>query len=529
MNINDMINISYIENETNVQLIISNNKIWYIDFNRLIREESILSSSLIKKIIIVSDLPEIKISFMESDLNSIINEPIIFNDILLININNLLNVSLFSIISYSLTQILNTVNKFEIINELAYVWPKDYFNISYETLVLLDEVNTQSDYLKSFFDINFPKFIINDTVGVSVIDSETVDKMKSNLDISKINVITGKITDEPLLSVFDTLRADFMTDVAADGMMISPPSKRINEAQFGTTKRSKNQKTPVSCSSINQLYVTPGVCSSETIARKDSLLSLLSDEEVVGKVKLEDEGDGEEGECEEEENSRRPTYAQALNVDKKDQFSIFKDSLCGRRSSGDIDPDRQKRRRKEENRVTSETWAAIAETGRAAEYYVYQVLSQKLTNFDINNWVSSARSYYFPNSKIPIDDGLGYDFIYEDIDNMIGGGRYLIEVKGTSKIYMNQFELHEQQLQFSKKISIAKRLPNDLKEISNIIHNNINLDEIKNYKDAHYMIICVSNVLQNPKIQHIYDNVENSINEGKIQLKTLTYLVDINN
>eukprot|EP00916_Digyalum_oweni_P019021 GHVL01031728.1.p1 GENE.GHVL01031728.1~~GHVL01031728.1.p1 ORF type:complete len:113 (-),score=31.16 GHVL01031728.1:391-729(-) len=112
---------------------------------------------------------------------------------------------------------------------------------------------------------------------------------------------------------------------------------------------------------------------------------------------------------------------------------------------------------------------------------------------------------------------------------MIGGGRYLIEVKGTSKIYMNQFELHEQQLQFSKKISIAKRLPNDLKEISNIIHNNINLDEIKNYKDAHYMIICVSNVLQNPKIQHIYDNVENSINEGKIQLKTLTYLVDINN
>lgn len=90
----------------------------------------------------------------------------------------------------------------------------------------------------------------------------------------------------------------------------------------------------------------------------------------------------------------------------------------------------------------------LVQTGATAELFFYTYLLNCYGNgVSLNNWRSSNRLNYYPNSLDYIDDGLGYDFEVLDTLNIFGKNfenthsHCYFEVKGTKQTYDNSFRI----------------------------------------------------------------------------------------
>ena len=90
----------------------------------------------------------------------------------------------------------------------------------------------------------------------------------------------------------------------------------------------------------------------------------------------------------------------------------------------------------------------LVQTGTTAELFFYTYLLNCYGNgISLNNWRSSNRLSYYPNSHDYIDDGLGYDFEVLDTLNIFGKNfenthsHCYFEVKGTKLAYDNSFRI----------------------------------------------------------------------------------------
>lgn len=140
--------------------------------------------------------------------------------------------------------------------------------------------------------------------------------------------------------------------------------------------------------------------------------------------------------------------------------------------------------------------------GLLGEAFVYETFRVRLTDFDHTCWRSANRQNYGLSGAG--DDGLGYDFLYSDVDGMLTGRTdspiCLLEVKATSGESKDAFPMTENEWFVAEEC-------------------------YKGHRDAVYVIVRVTNVMHAPRIDDVLVDPVRLWQEGRLALANHDWLI----
>ena len=145
---------------------------------------------------------------------------------------------------------------------------------------------------------------------------------------------------------------------------------------------------------------------------------------------------------------------------------------------------------------------ADPQAGLLGEAFVYESFCKTLPDFDVACWVSDSRRKYGIDRKG--DDGLGYDFVYTDVDGKLTGItdqlHCLIEVKSTTSTKNEPFPMT------ANEWAVAEQC-------------------YKGLRKEQYVIVRVLSVKSAPVIADVVVDPVRQWHEGKLVLENRDFIV----